>query len=210
MHVHIISTHMHNIYYVPWNSLLQKKEIRNTWKILETCITHMQLPQGLKTSVDACCHCRTFGSELSSWTSNLPTRMGSILVTKKHIDSGRLTWNLQIVHLDKWSYTPPWLCSIFIFRGVVVFTSHYCYWVDGHPNIKLGFIVLPLKPHKSDKIRNSEKEIRMSDENHRTQKDVSRLSSNKDKDFHETWKLHTKKSVRDFCCITWNLNVRLS
>ena len=86
-------------------------------------------------------------------------------------------------------------CSILIFRGVVVFTSHYCYWVDGHPNIKLGFIVLPSKPHKSEKIRNSEKEMNVWWPLG-TQKDVSRFSGSaqtKNKDFHETWKLHATK-----------------
>ena len=39
MHVHVISTHMHFIYNVTWNSLLHKKETRNTWKVLETYIT---------------------------------------------------------------------------------------------------------------------------------------------------------------------------
>ena len=48
-----------------------------------------------------------------------------VLITNLH--PGRLTWNLQITHLErKWSSKPLWLCSMLIFTGVT-FSQQNCY-----------------------------------------------------------------------------------
>ena len=42
------------------------------------------------------------------------------------IHPGRLTWNLQITHLERkiiWT-KPPWLCSMLIFRGVTLLITY--------------------------------------------------------------------------------------
>ena len=54
-------------------------------------------------------------------------------------DPGRLTWNLQITHLERkmiWT-KPPWLCSMLIFRGVHprktnVEHRKYAFWKRGN------------------------------------------------------------------------------
>ncbi len=104
MQLHVISTHMHFIFNVTWNSLLHKKETRNAWKILETYITNMKLPpRNMKISSHICMWTQRFKNAWWSLlveplevnlrvvkavffshhrTSNLPTRMDSILETQ--------------------------------------------------------------------------------------------------------------------------------
>ena len=55
------------------------------------------------------------------WTAIFLRRTSVLFEDSVH--PGRLTWNLQITHLEgKWSSKPSWLCSMLIFRGVIIKT----------------------------------------------------------------------------------------
>ena len=52
-------------------------------------------------------------------TSTLRRMVTIWALSTYQLHPGRLTWNLQITHLErKMIFKPPWLCSMLIFRGV--------------------------------------------------------------------------------------------
>ena len=66
-------------------------------------------------------------SWIIGWTGIFLRRTSVLFEDSVH--PGRLTWNLQITHLEgKWSSKPSWLCSMLIFRGVIIKTRSIPFW----------------------------------------------------------------------------------
>ena len=75
-----------------------------------------------------------------SFLLGLPIFRGKMLVSGR-VHPGRLTWNIQITHEKKgtWSSNPLWLCSMLIFQGVATlwcWGSDLGRWWDFHSTWK--------------------------------------------------------------------------
>ena len=60
-------------------------------------------------------------SKKKSWLMPTCSSGASWKISGNGVNPGRLTWNLQVTHLErKWSSKPPWSCSMLSFRDVHV------------------------------------------------------------------------------------------